>query len=176
MEIFDLYTADRVLTGKTMIRGDKVPDGYYRIVVFVCVFGTDGRMLIQQRQPFKEGWSGYWDVSVGGSAIQGETSQDAATRELMEELGLSHDFTGERPVLTFYYEDGWADFYPLIMDVDPDTLKLQEEEVKAAKWASKEEIYDMIDDGSFIPAEKDLIGLLFALKDKRSFLTRGDDT
>ena len=79
-------------------------------------------------------------------------------------------------MISFYYEDGWADFYPLIMDLDPASLVLQEEEVKTAKWASKEEVFDMIDEGTFIPAEKDMIGLLFALKDRRTFLTRKDDS
>ena len=53
MELFDLYTRDRVKTGRTMVRGDKVPEGLYRLVVHVCIFDPEGRMLIQQRQPFK---------------------------------------------------------------------------------------------------------------------------
>ena len=64
MEIFDLYTADRERTGLTMVRGEKTPEGLYRLVVHVCVFSPEGRMLIQRRQPFKRGWSGMWDVSV----------------------------------------------------------------------------------------------------------------
>ena len=177
MELFDLYTADRVRTGKTIVRGEDVPSGYYRIVVFVCVFDSEGRLLIQQRQPFKPGWSNYWDVSVGGSAVSGENSQQAASRELYEELGIRHDFTGERPFYTFYYEDGWADFYFLHMDVDPDSLFLQEEEVQAAKYATKDEVLAMIDEGCFIPVEKGLISFLFHLgKGKRSIMTRGDDS
>ena len=71
MELFDLYTADREKTGQTMVRGDAVPEGFYRLVVHVCIFHPDGRMLIQQRQPFKKGWSNFWDVTVGGSAVSG---------------------------------------------------------------------------------------------------------
>ena len=58
MELFDLYTADRVKTGKTMVRGEPVPEGCYRIVVHICIFNEQGQMLIQQRQPFKRGWPG----------------------------------------------------------------------------------------------------------------------
>ena len=54
MELFDLYTEDRVRTGRTMVRGTKVPEGLYRLVVHVCIFDHEGRMLIQQRQPFKQ--------------------------------------------------------------------------------------------------------------------------
>ena len=55
MELFDLYTADRVKMNRTMVRGEPVPEGCYRIVVHVCIFDPEGRMLIQQRQPFKDG-------------------------------------------------------------------------------------------------------------------------
>ena len=61
MELLDLYTEDRVRTGKTMVRGTVVPEGLCRLVVHVCIFDSRGRMLIQQRQPFKSGWSNYWD-------------------------------------------------------------------------------------------------------------------
>ena len=87
-ESFDLYDINRNRTGKVLERGNKVPEGYYRLVVHVCVFDKDGRMLIQKRQPFKSGWSGMWDVTAGGSALAGDTSQQAASRELKEEVGI----------------------------------------------------------------------------------------
>ena len=37
MELFDPYTADRVPTGRTMIRGEKVPEGFCRPVIRVCL-------------------------------------------------------------------------------------------------------------------------------------------
>ena len=89
MELFDLYTADREKTGRTMVRGEPTPAGFYRLVVHICIFDAQGRMLIQQRQPFKKGWSNLWDVSVGGAAQAGDSSRAAAERETREELGLS---------------------------------------------------------------------------------------
>ena len=88
MELWDLYTQDRQPTGLTMVRGSEHPQGYYRLVVHVCIFNSKGQMLIQQRQPFKEGWPNMWDVSVGGSVVAGESSREAAEREVAEELGL----------------------------------------------------------------------------------------
>ena len=63
-------------------------------------------MLIQQRQPFKEGWSNMWDITVGGSAVAGDTSRTAAERETREEIGLDIDLTDVRPSLTLYWEHG----------------------------------------------------------------------
>ena len=176
MERFDLYTEDRVKTGRTMARGEPVPEGLYRLVVHVCIFDEAGRMLIQQRQPFKEGWSNLWDVSVGGSAVAGDTSRSAAERKTREELGLDIDLSCVRPTLTIHWGHGFDDYYVLTMPVDPQTLSLQYEEVQAVRWAGQAEILRMIDEGQFIPYDKSLIGLLFFRRDHRSSVTRRDTT
>lgn len=66
MELWDVYDINRNKTGKTVVRGEGLPEGGYHLVVHVCIIGSDGRMLIQQRQPFKHGFSNLWDVSAGG--------------------------------------------------------------------------------------------------------------
>ena len=174
MELFDLYTADREKTGMTMVRGEPTPEGYYRLVVHICIFDEQGRMLIQQRQPFKHGWSNMWDISVGGSAVAGDDSRSAAERETREELGLEIDLKDERPTMTIYWEHGFDDYYVLTRNVDLNTLTLQPEEVQTVRWAEKEEILQMIDDRTFIPYEKSLIELLFRRRDNRSSHTRRD--
>ena len=176
MEMLDLYTEERVRTGWTMVRGEPVPEGLYRLVVHVCIFDSAGRMLIQQRQAFKRGWPNMWDVSVGGCAVSGDTSRTAAERETREELGIALGLSGERPTLTLHFEHGFDDFYAVRLDADPETLRLQQEEVRAVRWASKDEILRMIDDGTFIPYEKSLIELLFFRRDHRSAHTRKDPT
>ncbi|MBO4470735.1 MAG: NUDIX domain-containing protein [Clostridia bacterium] len=176
MELFDLYTADRVKMNRTMVRGEPVPEGCYRIVVHVCIFDPEGRMLIQQRQPFKDGWSNMWDITVGGSAVAGDTSRTAAERETREEIGLSIDLTDVRPSLTLYWEHGFDDYYLLTRELDPASLHLQYEEVQTVRWADREEILRMIDNGEFIPYEKGLIDLLFFQRNHRGAHTRRDTT
>ena len=170
MEILDLYTDERKKANKTMIRGGRVPDGYYRIVVHICIFNSEGQMLIQQRQPFKKGWPGMWDITVGGSAVSGDDSRSAAHRELYEELGLSLSFDMLRPMLTVNFEGGFDDVYLLRRDVDIDTLVLQPEEVKAVNWASLSEILDMIDSGEFIPYDKNIISAFFSMCGARGMI------
>lgn len=161
MELFDLYDASRKLTGETIVRGSKVPEGRYRLVVHICIFNSKGELLIQQRQPFKSGWSNMWDITVGGAVTAGESSQDGAHRELLEELGLDVDFHNAVPAFSATFQNGFDDIYILHMDVEPDTLHLQAEEVQAVKWAGKEEILSMIDAGSFIPYSKAFVDYLF---------------
>lgn len=169
MELFELYTENREPTGKTMARGEPIPEGFYRSVVHICMFNSGGEMLIQRRQPFKAGWSGMWDVTVGGSAIAGEKSKTAAEREVLEEIGLKISLG--RPVLTIHFDEGFDDFYTAVRDLSTEELTLQPEEVSEVKWAKKEEILEMIREGSFIPYHEDLIGLLFFLRGHRGTFT-----
>ena len=172
IEIWDLYTQDRIKTDKTMIRGQKIIPGLYRLVVHVCIFNSQGEMLIQQRQPFKSGWSIRWDVTVGGSAISGDTSQSAAEREVYEEIGYRLSLDGIRPALTINFDDGFDDFYLIQQDLEIDALKLQYEEVQSVKWASRDEILKMIQEEIFIPYQPSLIDLLFFMRDKKGAHTR----
>lgn len=174
MELWDVYTVDRERTGQKMVRGEKQPEGFYRLVVHVCIFNSRGEMLIQQRQPFKEGWSDMWDITVGGSAVSGDTSRTAVARELFEELGIELSFEDKRPSLTVNFPGGFDDIYLIEKDIDLSALKLQYEEVQAAKWSSMEEILGMIDSGEFIPYKKSLIELMFAMRDSMGGLTRED--
>ena len=164
METFDLYTPDGVKSGRTMIRGTKIPEGYYRVIIHVIIFNSKGEMLIQQRQPFKKGWSGLWDLTVGGAVTAGETSAQAVVRELEEELGIVWDLQGEPPALTVTFDHGFDDIYLLRGEVDVSTLCLQPSEVAQAKWADREEVFAMMADGRFVPYHESLVELLFAMR------------
>lgn len=164
MEIQDLYDINRIKTGETTIRGNKIKKGRYRLTILICIFNSENKMLIQHRQPFKNPWPNLWDVTVGGSSIAGETSQDAAERELFEEIGLKLNFDNMRPALTINFYGSFNDVYLINNDVNTNSLTLQQEEVKEVKWASMYEIISMIDENIFIPYNKNYIELLFYLK------------
>jgi isopentenyldiphosphate isomerase len=164
MELWDVYDRDRKKTGKTMKRGNPFAEEEYHLAVHVCVFNSKDEMLIQKRQPFKEGWPNMWDITAGGSAIAGDSSQKAAERELFEEIGYKVNLSNVRPHLTMNFEFGFDDYYLVEAEVEIDTLKLQFEEVQKVKWASKNEIIAMMDSGEFIPYYKKFIELLFDVK------------
>lgn len=167
MELWDVYDKDRILKGWTMKRGSKFGDNEFHLVVHICIFNSEGKMLIQQRQPFKEGWSNLWDITVGGSATTGENSFQAAERELFEEIGYKVDLSKERPFLTINFNDGFDDYYLIEEDINIDDLKLQYEEVKCVKWASKKEVLNLLNTGEFIPYYASLIEMLFDMRKRR---------
>mgnify|MGYP004492629893 FL=1 len=176
MELWDLYDRDRQLLGRTMARGEKQPEGTCHLVVHICLFNSRGEMLIQQRQSFKSGWSNFWDLTVGGSAVAGESSRTAAEREVREELGLSLSLKGVRPALTVHFDQGFDDVYVLEREVDPAGLTLQSEEVQAVRWASLPEILEMVRAGAFIPYHESLLELLCFLRNHGGAHTAPDPT
>ncbi len=167
MELWEVYDKDRQKKGRTMVRGGEIAADDYHLVVHIGLFNSKGQMLIQQRQPFKPGWSNLWDVTVGGSALVGETSTRAAERELYEEIGFKWDFSHERPFITVNFSFGFDDFYLIEAEVDLKSLVLQVEEVQSVKWANLDEILQMIDLGTFIPYHKTLIATLFDMRSHR---------
>ena len=167
MEIFDLYDENRIKTGETMIRGNKVPESRYRIVVHIIVFNSEGKMLIQQRASDRNSHPNKWDFSVGGSVVSGETSSQGATRELREELGLDVNLDGKQANFAINFEKGFNDFYIIDYDIDAGDIVFQKEEVQAVKWADKDEIISLIRNEEFIEFRESLVELLFSFRDKR---------
>ncbi|MBQ9335686.1 MAG: NUDIX domain-containing protein [Lentisphaeria bacterium] len=57
--------------------------------VRVVVYHPDGNaLLLQKRSMSKDIFPGRWDMAVGGHVDSGETPDDAAVREMGEELGM----------------------------------------------------------------------------------------
>lgn len=162
IELWDVYDINRQKTSKIKERGT-LSVGEYFLAVEICLFNSKGEMLIQQRQLHKKSWAGLWDITVGGCAISGETSQEAAMRELYEEIGYTKDFVTEnkRPFFTLNIQNGFYDFYKIQDDIELDHLKLCPDEVKEVKWATKSEIFQLIDSDLFLPHNKGLIEMCF---------------
>lgn len=172
MELVDLYDENRLPLGKTAERSGPMGPGEYRMVVHVCVFDRRGRLLIQRRASEKFIWPDLWDVSVGGGVDAGETSRQGAEREFREELGVSLDLGGLRPAATVNFAGGFDDFYILTRDLPLEELALQKEEVRAVRWASLEEILDLMDRGRFIPYPKSFLRFLFDMRGQFGFPTK----
>ena len=165
MEIYDIYDIDRIPTGRTGVRGERPGEGEYRAVVHLCVFGSDGRMLIQRRQNDANSWANLWDVSLGGGVQTGENPRIAVIREAQEELGLELDTRDLRPRFTVSFATGFDDYFIVRQDVELSELKLQPDEVHDVRWASKEDILAMIERGEFIPYRKAMIEMMFAMRE-----------
>ena len=149
MEKRDLYDENRELTGETVYKGEPIPEGKYIIVVLVYIQNSDGKFLIQKRSKLKDGKY----ATTGGHVKSGETSVEGILSEVREELGLELNPDD----LVLYYGNHsaeqqvfWDDYY-IKLDIDDiSKLKLQEEEVESVKWATAEEMKQMMKDGEFL--------------------------
>lgn len=66
-------------------------DGVLHRAFSVFLFNPDGKLLIQQRNPAKMLWGGYWANSCCSHPRLGEDALAAAHRRISEELGVSCD-------------------------------------------------------------------------------------
>ena len=145
MEYFDLYTSTRRPLGRRVLRGAPIPRGEYHIVVQVMTINSSGQILLTQRVPQKTS-GGKWECS-GGCAVSGETSREAAVRELLEETGIHADEDELILEWTLTTDSMLRDFYVVVKDVPLSKLHLQTIEVCAAKWVSLERLYEMVKTG-----------------------------
>lgn len=140
MELWDAYNEQfELIKGVTFIRGNNIPDGMFHLVCNVAVKHIDGTYLIMQRD-FKKHFGGMWELTAGGSAIQGEKPIECAIRELKEETGIiSNDLKELGTVVSYENKTIYCDFL-CVTDCDKDSVTLQQGETVAYKWISADEI------------------------------------
>lgn len=161
MEFVDLYDEERRPLGRTAPRFGKREKNVWRLIAHLCIFDSRGRLLIQQRSEGKRVWPGKWDVSAAGGVCAGETTRVAAARELEEELGIAAPAQELRSVCTVTFNHAFDDYFILKRSVDLRTLRLQAEEVSAVRWASRQQVLDLVRRDQFVPYSENFLGYLF---------------
>ncbi|MFK4788638.1 NUDIX domain-containing protein [Microbacterium sp. ZW T5_56] len=137
-EWWDVVDRDGVPTGETHRRdAEGWPAGGLHLVVATCVLRAGGCVLVTQRASGKE-FEHTWEFP-GGSALAGETSRVAASRELHEETGLFVPPDDLTFVNRFAEESALVDFY-LAEARSPVALHLQASEVVSAEWVAPDEV------------------------------------
>ena len=145
MELRDLYNSNRILTGETIEKGQDVPSGRYYITVVVFIENNNGEFLLQKRALKKDGrWA-----TTGGHPVSGESSLEGIVTEIKEELGQTVNQNELTLFKTIMTEDDFVDLYYMNKDIDINDVVLQEEEVEDIKWATKEEIEQLIEEDKF---------------------------
>ncbi len=152
MEKWDLYTKYREKTGKEHIRGEKIPDGFYHLVVHVWIRNRKGEYLISQRSANRPTFPLMWEC-VGGSVLKGESSIDGALREVKEEVGLDLEpetgrilFTKMRSTFNDIV-DVWLFEYDGDLHLDDATT----DEVADCRWMTVSEIKKLYEDNRLVP-------------------------
>ena len=87
---------------------------------------------------------------TGGSVILGEKSINTIVREAKEELDIDINAEDLKLITKFKTGNVWIDTYILKCDYEISKMKFQEDEVSDAKWATWEEIEELVKNGEFI--------------------------
>lgn len=151
MERWDLYTADRKPTGLDHIRGEKMPEGLYHLVVHVWIRDSRGRYLLSRRSETRPTFPLMWET-VGGSVLKGENSLQGALREVFEEVGIRLDPPSGRLLFSevrHRYGD-LKDVWLFSFDGEADLKAAPTDEVCETAWLTKEQIRALYDSGKLI--------------------------
>lgn len=140
MEKRDLYDINGNKTDLTYFKGDKIPSGYYPMVVMIAIQNSEGKFLMQKRVEEKGGDYGV----TGGHPKSGETPYEGIITEVKEELGID---ISNNEIIEFDSGCDLKDCYKMYytkMDLDLSKLNIQKEELSEVKWFSLEELQDMV--------------------------------
>jgi 8-oxo-dGTP pyrophosphatase MutT (NUDIX family) len=155
-ELWDVYSIDRKRTGKTCYRGEQgnLADGEFHMWVMVWIKNPKtGKYLISQRAADKVTDPLKWET-VAGHVIAGETSLEAALREVYEEVGITLKAEDAKliasKVATTYdgQRHNWIrDSFYFETTEEPDLNKATTKEVLQTKWVTFEEFKGMYEGG-----------------------------
>lgn len=151
MELWEVLDDKGEPTGEIMKKYDqKVFDrGLYHLGSDVWIINSENKILIQKRAESKRLEPNVWAMT-GGSVILGENSLETIVREAKEELCIDIDPLKLKLVTKFKTGNVWIDTYILKNDYNLSKMKFQIEEVSDAKWATWNEIDELVNKGMFI--------------------------
>lgn len=150
MELWDLLDQNGNPLGRTLVRGEVLPQGTYHRTVDIYTVNSRGELLTTLRAPEKDMYPNLWEVT-GGSAVAGEASLTAAMRELREETGLTAEAQEMVYLMTHCGRTTICDVYLFRRNAAIADLTMQVGETVAARWVSFDEWERMIDAGD-VPA------------------------
>ena len=151
-EQIDILNADGSPAGYSCGRTKVHAEGLWHRTVHIWAFDSKGRILFQLRSRVKENNPGLFDTSCAGHISAGDSSVNAAVRELREELGVrksSRDLeylfeAKHESVLNggSYLDNEYYDVYKITLsDDEANALVPQPGEVDSFKWMTREEFF-----------------------------------
>ncbi len=117
---------------------------------YILVFNDREELFIQKRTEDKDIYPGHWDVAAGGVVLAEEPYEEAAKRELFEELGV-----GNAPLIHLcdnYFEAEnnrvWGRIYSCLCN---GPFILQKEEIEYGRFITLEDILSLHGREPFTP-------------------------
>jgi len=152
VEFWEILEENGNPTGLLHERGKPLKKGEYHLTVSVWIENSDGKYLISKRSVNKQ-YPSLWECT-GGNVIAGDDSLRTALKETKEELGIDLNakngqmirYHSRRCICNHCLNDIWL----FRQNYDISAITLAPDETCEAMWATREEIDNMIKNGTFI--------------------------
>lgn len=129
--------------------------------VFILLFNKQGELLLQKRSQAKDSFPGYWTVSASGHVTYGQSYDEAAQREVKEEIGLDLAITDLKPLAKIYitieHEFAFVYFANYVADIQID---FDRDEIDEVKWVSLNKLAEFMSKNQMTPAAKMVIKMI----------------
>jgi 8-oxo-dGTP pyrophosphatase MutT (NUDIX family) len=117
---------------------------------YILVFNGGGELFVQKRTRTKDVFPGYYDLAAGGVVLADESYDDAAQRELAEELGILQ--APLENLFDNFFEDDrckvWGRVYRCVFD---GKMTLQEAEIESGFFMNPDQILKKINPSQITP-------------------------
>lgn len=129
-------------------------NGEIRLVSRVMIKSSKSQYLLQKRSEEMLNYPGYWDNSAAGHVDVGDTPEEAAYRELAEEVGITDlklekfaEYYSEYPQPDLPVSKTYNHLYTGRSDISQDEIAFDDYEVSEVRWFTLEEIDSLIEQG-----------------------------
>jgi|SRR3989344_3540527 len=131
-------------TGKVKAKSEVHKDGDWHRTVHIWFINSKNQLLLQRRSKQKINHPDMWDVSVAGHISAGQTSEEAAMREIQEEVGVEINASELQYLFTVtsdsilnngtYLDREFQDVYLIKKDLDLSKLTFSDREVDEVRF------------------------------------------
>ena len=141
MQLIDVVNDNNEVVGKV------TEDELYKMklahrIVHVLVFNNQDKMVLQLRSKTKSFCPGYWSTTVGGRVQSSESYEEAAIREMQEEIGIILNL--EKIADEIYTYDGLKMFQRIYKAKFDGKLSTNDPDIERFEYKSLDEIQKMI--------------------------------
>jgi isopentenyldiphosphate isomerase len=126
---------DRVIGAKLL---EEIQQTDIYRVSSIWVTNSRGQVLLAQRQPGKRNDPGKWGPAAAGTVESGETYENNAYKEAMEEIGLSGIKLKHGPkILNDANKKFFVKWFTCVVDWPIEKFRIQKDEVEKLEWVDE---------------------------------------